>query len=84
MTTLIIGLGNPGPEYAKTRHNIGFLALDRLREVFAAPEFQSDQKFFAQTSSILQNGSKVILAKPETFMNESGRAVQAGLHTLGG
>ncbi len=76
MTTLIIGLGNPGPEYAKTRHNIGFLALDRLREVFAAPEFQSDQKFFSQTSSILQSGSKVILAKPETFMNESGRAVQ--------
>ncbi|TXH07357.1 MAG: aminoacyl-tRNA hydrolase [Candidatus Moraniibacteriota bacterium] len=77
MTTLIVGLGNPGPEYALTRHNIGFLALDRLREEFGAPEFRPEAKFFADLSSTIVNGNKVILAKPTTYMNESGRAVRA-------
>jgi PTH1 family peptidyl-tRNA hydrolase len=77
MMTLIVGLGNPGPKYDRTRHNIGFLALDHLREKFGAPEFQPDTKFFAETSSTVVGGNKVILAKPETFMNESGRAVSA-------
>lgn len=77
MTTLIVGLGNPGPEYDRTRHNIGFLALDRLREAFSAPEFQPEAKFFAETASFVHDGNKVILAKPTTFMNESGRAVRA-------
>lgn len=77
MTTLIVGLGNPGPEYATTRHNIGFLALDRLREVFGAPEFRPEAKFSALLSSVVVDGRKVILAKPTTYMNESGRAVRA-------
>ncbi len=76
MTTLIVGLGNPGPEYTSTRHNIGFLALDRLREAFDAPAFRPEAKFFADLSSAIVNGNKVILAKPMTYMNESGRAVQ--------
>lgn len=75
--TIIIGLGNPGTEYAGTRHNIGFLALDRLRASFAAPEFHPDTKFFSEISSFVHDGKKVILAKPLTFMNESGRAVRA-------
>ena len=79
MTTLIVGLGNPGPEYVSTRHNIGFLALDRLREVFDAPAFRPEAKFFAELSSAVVNGNKVILAKPATYMNESGRAVRATL-----
>lgn len=77
MTTLIIGLGNPGPDYARTRHNIGFLALDRIREELAAPEFRPDTKFSAEISSAIVGEEKVILAKPLTFMNESGRAVRA-------
>ncbi len=77
MTTLIVGLGNPGPEYISTRHNIGFLALDRLREVFDAPAFQSDAKFFADLSSVVTGGEKIIFAKPTTYMNESGRSVRA-------
>lgn len=77
MTTIIVGLGNPGPEYTATRHNIGFLALDRLREFFGAPEFRPESKFSAELSSAVIGGQKVILAKPMTYMNESGRAVRA-------
>ncbi len=77
MTTLIVGLGNPGSEYTTTRHNIGFLALDRLREAFGAPAFRPEAKFFAELSSVTIDGHKVILAKPTTYMNESGRAVRA-------
>ncbi|MFZ1654864.1 MAG: aminoacyl-tRNA hydrolase [Candidatus Moraniibacteriota bacterium] len=77
MTTLIIGLGNPGPKYDRTRHNIGFLALDSLRRSFDMPPFRPEAKFSAEISSGLFDGEKVILAKPTTFMNESGRAVRA-------
>lgn len=74
---LIIGLGNPGPEYAATRHNAGFQALDFLRAAFAAPEFRVDPKFFAELSSVVVDGKKVILVKPTTYMNESGRSTRA-------
>lgn len=76
MTTLIVGLGNPGPEYSLTRHNIGFLALDRLRDAFGAPEFRPEPKFSAELASVVVDGHKIILAKPTTYMNESGRAVR--------
>lgn len=79
MTILIVGLGNPGQKYADTRHNAGFLALDHLRVTFGASEFQPDQKFSADVTSTLVDGIKVMLAKPTTFMNESGRAVRAML-----
>ncbi len=77
MTILIIGLGNPGPRYDQTRHNIGFLALDSLRRSFDLPPFQPETTFSAEMSSGFFNGAKIILAKPTTFMNESGRAVRA-------
>ncbi len=77
MTTLIVGLGNPGPEYERTRHNAGFLALDWLRDQWSAPEFHPDSKFSAETSSLFIGGDKVMLVKPLTHMNESGRSVRA-------
>lgn len=77
MLTLIVGLGNPGSEYTHTRHNIGFLALDHMRETFSAPEFHPELKFSAELSSVVIHGHRVILAKPMTSMNESGRAVRA-------
>mgnify|MGYP000951919661 CR=1 FL=1 len=73
---LIIGLGNPGKEYEKTRHNIGFLALDFLAKNFDAPKFRPNPKFKASISEINYHDNKIILAKPQTYMNTSGDSVQ--------
>ncbi|MDX2096049.1 MAG: aminoacyl-tRNA hydrolase [Alphaproteobacteria bacterium] len=71
---LIAGLGNPGPEYARTRHNIGFMAIDAL----AGPAHFSS-KFHGESASLSIEGEKIILLKPMTYMNHSGRAVQAAM-----
>lgn len=68
---LIIGLGNPGKEYEKTRHNLGFMAVDFLREKHGAPDFKMNKKCNAEVSKI----DKIIFARPQTFMNNSGEAV---------
>jgi PTH1 family peptidyl-tRNA hydrolase len=72
---LIIGLGNPGKQYEGTRHNIGFEAMDALRERLKLADFRNEAKFKAEVSRGEFNGDKVILAKPQTFMNLSGQAV---------
>lgn len=69
---LLVGLGNPGPEYALTRHNIGFMAIDALA---AAARFSS--KFHGDTTALSIEDEKIILLKPMTFMNLSGKSVQA-------
>jgi len=73
---LIVGLGNPGDQYKNTRHNAGFMAVDHLAEVFGFEKFKETDKFKAQLTEGLIGGEKVILAKPQTFMNLSGQAVQ--------
>jgi len=70
---LIVGLGNPGKEYEGTRHNIGFRILDAL----ASEPFKNESKFKSEVSEMRVGSVKVILAKPTTFMNNSGEAVQA-------
>lgn len=70
---LIIGLGNPGPEYARNRHNVGFLVADELAERIGA-RFKRDRSR-AQVATGRLAGVPVILAKPMTFMNASGRPV---------
>ncbi len=77
---LIVGLGNPGKQYKTTRHNIGFLALDALhkhyRNVWNLDEWSDHKKTSAMISEGRVNGQKIILAKPQTFMNRSGDSVQ--------
>ncbi|MCK9378624.1 MAG: aminoacyl-tRNA hydrolase [Candidatus Moranbacteria bacterium] len=73
---LIIGLGNPGKEYEKTRHNTGFILLDKFQEKWNFPQFKIEKKFNAEISTEIQNGEKIILAKPQTFMNLSGDSVR--------
>mgnify|MGYP000415737390 CR=1 FL=1 len=68
-----IGLGNPGPKYALHRHNVGFMALDVLAEVHDFGPVQKKFQGWAQEGRV--GGEKVLLLKPATFMNESGRAV---------
>lgn len=74
---LIIGLGNPGKEYERTRHNAGFLFVDALREKWAFPEFSAEKKFAGSVSAGMKDGEKVLLVKPGTFMNRSGESVSA-------
>ena len=69
---LVVGLGNPGREYARNRHNIGHLVVDELARRHGG---SWKSKFSGQISEIRLDGHKVALLKPETFMNESGRAV---------
>ena len=71
---LIVGLGNPGAQYEKTRHNVGFRALDALaREAGAKPD---RAKFQALTCLCDVGGLRALLLKPQTFMNNSGLAVR--------
>ena len=72
---LLVGLGNPGPKYEQTRHNVGFLALDYLTKELGL-EFSEHKK----TKSLIAKNSELILLKPLTFMNLSGEAVVAALN----
>jgi len=72
---LIIGLGNPGKKYQKTWHNLGFLILGEWQKILAFPAFKKQLKFQAETSEGKLGEEKIILAKPLTYMNNSGEAV---------
>lgn len=71
---LVVGLGNPGPQYAKTRHNVGFMVADVLAARIGAP-FKVHKKSGADIVTGQLGGRPVVLAKPRTYMNESGRHV---------
>lgn len=73
---LIIGLGNPDKKYQKTRHNIGFRIVDAFAEKNNFPAFELNKKFETLISENILNNEKIILAKPQTFMNNSGKAVK--------
>ncbi|MFK7868591.1 MAG: aminoacyl-tRNA hydrolase [Roseobacter sp.] len=72
---LIVGLGNPGPKYAGHRHNIGFMALDRIAADHGFPAWKG--KHQGSVSEGRFGASRAVLLKPETFMNNSGQSVQA-------
>ncbi|MCF0115857.1 MAG: aminoacyl-tRNA hydrolase [Erysipelotrichaceae bacterium] len=71
----IIGLGNPGKQYDRTRHNAGFMAIDKLADLCHCSI--TENKFQAKICLLQVKGEKVILVKPQTFMNLSGDSVQA-------
>ncbi|RMB62182.1 aminoacyl-tRNA hydrolase [Tessaracoccus antarcticus] len=81
-THLVVGLGNPGPTYAFTRHNVGFWAVDDLADRYGA-RFTLSSRHRAEVASVVLPASpgvdavRLVLVKPTTYMNESGRAVQA-------
>jgi peptidyl-tRNA hydrolase, PTH1 family len=70
---LFVGLGNPGPRYARNRHNIGFMAVDEIARVHNAGPWR--RRFQSETAEAAIGAEKVLLLKPQTYMNESGRAV---------
>lgn len=71
---VVVGLGNPGKDYARTRHNIGFMTLDRLRQDLTNPTERS--RFKAQIVEGTHEGEKVVLVAPQTFMNLSGHSIR--------
>ena len=70
---LLVGLGNPGTEYAKTRHNVGFMAVDEIVRRYSFPEFKPKGKGVSSSGTI--EDKKILILKPHTFMNLSGEAV---------
>jgi len=70
---LLVGLGNPGTEYARHRHNVGFMALDRIADAHGFGAWR--KRFQGETSEGTLGGARVVLLKPTTYMNESGRSV---------
>ena len=72
---VIVGLGNPGSKYEQTRHNVGFMFVDRLAESYNAT-FVLDKQKEAYIADIYMDGKKHLLVKPVTFMNNSGNAVR--------
>ena len=79
MLRLIVGLGNPGPEHASQRHNIGFWFVDALAER-EGERFATESRLFGDTARLRSSGHDLRLLKPATFMNRSGRSVMAALN----
>jgi len=75
---LVVGLGNPGPRYSRTRHNVGFLALERLAAT-AGQAFRQNSKLQGLLAEVGVGPQRLRLLMPQTFMNESGRSVRATL-----
>jgi len=71
---LIVGLGNPGPKYARTRHNAGFRVVERLAKRWQA-SWSADEKFNSRLAHAEHVSRRVLLCEPETYMNQSGAAV---------
>jgi PTH1 family peptidyl-tRNA hydrolase len=73
---LIVGLGNPGKQYERTRHNAGWLALDHVASAWGAGEWKDQQKFLCVAAEAVFQGESVLLVKPSTFMNRSGECIR--------
>jgi PTH1 family peptidyl-tRNA hydrolase len=70
---LIIGLGNYGPEYEKTRHNYGFMVIDEIKKKHNFPDFKLEKEH----NALISKKGDVLLVKPQTYMNESGKAIKS-------
>lgn len=73
---LIVGLGNPGSEYERARHNVGFWAVEKIAATHAAT-FRSEAKFHGEACKITHAGQQIWLLKPQTYMNNSGQSLAA-------
>ncbi len=73
---LLVGLGNPGKEYAHTRHNAGWLALDAVTKELGAGEYSDHQKFLCTAAEGVYDGKNILLVKPTTYMNRSGECIR--------
>ena len=72
---IVAGLGNPGKQYSNTRHNAGFMAVERFGEKLEARSWKLEKKFNAEIAV----AGEILMVKPQTFMNESGKAVSSAV-----
>ena len=79
---LVVGLGNPGPNYVDTRHNVGFMALERLAAELGAT-FRQQARLHGLLADAGQGSSRLRLLMPQTYMNDSGRSIRAALDWFG-
>lgn len=82
---LIIGLGNPGAKFKNTRHNVGFMAIDEFAEKNGFPGFAclpAGRSYIKNPLALVSEKNGILLVKPQTFMNESGKAVQKILSSI--
>ncbi|MFH1855260.1 MAG: aminoacyl-tRNA hydrolase [bacterium] len=77
MKYLIVGLGNPGPEYENSRHNVGFMVLDNLAKKLEAGEFVGEKRVNGEIAKAKVGERDAILLKPQTYMNLSGEALKS-------
>lgn len=75
---LLVGLGNPGPEHQRQRHNIGFMAIDAIAERYNFAPFR--KRFQGELAEGVLDGIKTLLLKPQTYMNLSGKSVGEAAH----
>jgi len=80
---ILVGLGNPGKKYEFTRHNLGFRVVDRIRTELAMPEWQLQKALATEISEARIGGVQLVLARPQTYMNESGKAIKLVLKQFG-
>ncbi|MFO0704514.1 MAG: aminoacyl-tRNA hydrolase [Candidatus Andersenbacteria bacterium] len=80
---VLVGLGNPGKKYEFTRHNLGFRVLERVRGELSLPAWSLQKALAAEISDGRVDGAQVILVRPQTFMNESGKSIKAVLKKFG-
>ena len=80
--SLVVGLGNPGEKYAGTRHNVGFMALERLAKRQNS-SFKQQSKLHALAADVGQGAERLRLLMPQTYMNDSGRSIRAALDWFG-
>jgi PTH1 family peptidyl-tRNA hydrolase len=73
---IIVGLGNPGKKFEKTKHNLGFIVLNKFSRKNKFPKFKIKKEFLAEISEKKIGKEKIILVKPQTFMNSSGKSVK--------
>lgn len=79
-TLLVVGLGNPGQKYARTRHNIGFMVIEEFAKANDFSKWDQSKNLKSQISIANLGQNRVMLAKPQTFVNQSGEAVKAVQH----
>lgn len=82
MIRIVAGLGNPGPAYRRTRHNVGFDVVDLLASALGV-DFRAKPKWFAEVAEARHDGRPLLLVKPLTYMNDSGKAVLAARQSIG-